>query len=365
MIIVINVIIKVIHSLQVAAVCEKLMIAHNIEELCPPSSFSSSSFPSSLPLSSSSSFPSSSYPSSSTFPLSSSSSFPSSSNHTSLPSIQSYTEENEDENKINYMNNYRKKSTTKNRTKIKIKDNEKKGNNKNNDNSEIERKEVVHRGSVDSIQHTVLGEIPRNQKPDKISVLNFEDFSLGPLGIPLKTAYENAKETLVENKNRQRQIVSVLNKLKLCIDDLQLKLKLSGGECSDSSEGKRGGEGEGKTEGGEDEGERKEGEGEREEEEEEEEKEGANNNNNKNNQNKQHKDKNKNKDKDKESDKDRESSDMNNNTINIVISDLMCAKRDYRLSTKELQLCKLQVMEIQSLKKIALSTLLQAYQNQK
>ena len=262
------------------------------------------------------------------------------------------------------MNNYRKKSTTKNRTKIKIKDNEKKGNNNKNDDSEIERKEVVHRGSVDSIQHTVLGEIPQNQKLDKISVLNFEDFSSGPLGISLKTAYENAKETLVENKNRQRQIVSVLNKLKLCIDDLQLRLKLSGGECSDSSEGKRGGEEEGKrgeVEGqrgeGEDEEERKGGERGREEEEEEEEKEGTNNNNNKNNQNKQQKDKDK--------DKDRDSRDKNKNTVNTLTSDLMCAKRDYRLSTKELQLCKLQVMEIQSLKKIALSTLLQAYQNQK
>jgi hypothetical protein len=266
------------------------------------------------------------------------------------------------------MNNYRKKSTRKNRTKIKIKDNERKGNSNNSDNSEIERKEVVHRGSVDSIQHTVLGEIPRDQKPDKISVLNFEDFSSGPLGISLKTAYENAKETLVENKSRQRQIVSVLNKLKLCIDDLQLKLKLSGGEYSDSSEGKKGGEVEGETVEREDEAERKGGERGREEEEEEEEKEkeGANNNNNKtNNQNKQPKDKNKDKDRDKDRDKERDSIDMNKNTINTITSDLMCAKRDYRLSTKELQLCKLQVMEIQSLKKIALSTLLQAYQNQK
>jgi hypothetical protein len=273
------------------------------------------------------------------------------------------------------MTNYRKKSTIKIRTKIKIKNNEKKENNSNNDDSARERKEVVHRGSVDSIQHTVLGEIPRNQKQDKISVLNFEDFSSGPIGISLKTAYENAKETLVENKNRQRQIVSVLNKLKLCIDDLELKLKLTGGEYSDSSEGKRGGEEEGKrgevegkTEEGVDEGERKGGERGREEEEEEEEekeeeKEGANNKNNKNNQNKQNKDKEKNKDKD--TDKERDSRDNNNNTINTLTSDLMCAKRDYRLSTKELQLCKLQVMEIQSLKKIALSTLLQAYQNQK
>lgn len=278
------------------------------------------------------------------------------------------------------MNNYRKKSTTKNKTKtkIKIKDNEKKGNNNYNDNSATERKEVVHRGSVDSTQQTALGEIPRNQKPDKISVLNFEDFSSGPLGISLKTAYENAKETLVENKNRQRQIVSVLNKLKCCIDGLELKLNLSGGEYSDNGEGKRGeGDGEGKKGEGEEEGkrggegegkgdvgEKKIGEVEREEEEEEEEKEGNNgtNNNNKNNQNKQHRGKDK--DNDKDRDRKRDSRD-NNNTISTITSDLVCAKRDYRLSSKELQLCKLQVMEIQSLKKIALSTLLQAYQNQK
>ena len=259
------------------------------------------------------------------------------------------------------MTNNRKKSTTKNRTKTKIKDNEKKGNNNNNDNSEIERKEVVHRGSVDSTQQTALGEIPRDQKLDKVSVLNFEDFSSGPMGISLKTAYENAKETLVENKNRQRQIVSMLNKLKLCIDDLQLKLNFSGGEYSDSGEGKKGvGEEEGKRGEGEDDGERKEGEGEREEE-----REKMKNKNNSNNQNKQHEDKDKDRDRDRDRDRERDSRDKNNNTITAIASDLVCAKRDYRLSTKELQLCKLQVMEIQSLKKIALSALLQAYQNQK
>ena len=181
----------------------------------------------------------------------------------------------------------------------------------------------MQRGSIGSIQHTAYEEIPKERKSDNISSLSFEEFSTGPLGIALHSAYEKAKEALVENKNTQRQIVVVLNKLKLCIDDLQVqsnKIQFSDSDCQEAKfaakgkeevkewENREGGERQGVGE---------------------------------------------------------EDTYCKKNATHTLSSDLACAKRDYRLSSKELQLCKLQVLEIQTLKKMTLSALLQAFEAQK
>jgi hypothetical protein len=50
--------------------------------------------------------------------------------------------------------------------------------------------------------------------------------------------------------------------------------------------------------------------------------------------------------------------------MEAVEAELAGIKKDYRLSSKELELCKVQVAEIQTLKKMALSALLRAFEAQ-
>lgn len=52
-------------------------------------------------------------------------------------------------------------------------------------------------------------------------IVSFEDFSDSAQGYPLKVIYENSKNVLQQNKERQRQIAMMLNKLKRYIDDIQ------------------------------------------------------------------------------------------------------------------------------------------------
>jgi hypothetical protein len=160
-------------------------------------------------------------------------------------------------------------------------------------------------------------------------LLTFEEFSSSPAGIPLHAAYEGAKSALQENKATQRQITSMLNKFKACIDALQLQLH-EGGE----QEGERKGEGEGKGE------EKGEGKGE---------KDGG----------RTEKEKNKVKNRGESKNKDK-----NKAAMEAVEAELAGIKKDYRLSSKELELCKVQVAEIQTLKKMALSALLRAFEAQ-
>lgn len=287
-----------------AAICEKLLTSYNVEDIPSCSSSSSSS--------------STSFSSSLTYRL-------------PLSSERHTKNEEEAEEKEEYKNDYKTNVTSYNKrkqksqinSKVKIKEIEKTDDTKN---------EVVHRGSVNNVQHLSSQEITNDEIPRDNSCLSFEDFTAGPLGASLHSAYEKAKEALIENKSTQRQIVVVLNKLKLCIDDLESQLNVTQFIEVDCNEEKTIGVGEGKE--GEEEGKedvkgKGEGEGER-----------------------------------KIDEIENNNCDDRMNAINTLSSDLACARRDYRLSSKELRLCKLQVLEIQTLKKLSLSTLLQAFESQ-
>ena len=177
------------------------------------------------------------------------------------------------------------------------------------------------------------------------SQLTFEEFSASPAGVPLHAAYEGAKSALQENKTTQRQITCLLNKLKACIDALQLQLQTeteaeAEEEREEEGEGEEEGKGEGKSDNESKRGDKK---------------------NGKQQQQRQQEQKVKRQQKEKEKEKGKCSG---NTDIKAVEAELAGIKKDFRLSSKELELCKVQVAEIQTLKKMALSALLQAFEAQ-
>lgn len=148
------------------------------------------------------------------------------------------------------------------------------------------------------------------------NALTFEKFCASPEGTPLHVAYEASKAALVQNKSTQRQIAAELNRLKTCIDILQQQqLLLLGAKPHDVSQsavdtdtavvGAAEGLNECSSSGGEGGG---------------------------------------------------------GGSLDEVEAELFAIKKEYRMSSKELELCKAQVAEIQILKKIALSAILQAFQ---
>ena len=138
----------------------------------------------------------------------------------------------------------------------------------------------------------------------------FEEFVLTSTGAPLHDDYEAAKKTLSTCKGRQKQIITLLNKLKRSIDDIQERLLLQeqqGTIIASSSSSSSNGNIE-------------------------------------------------------NDDGTPQSLDDNaTDTDGNLKAQLAAAKRDYRLATKELELCKAQVKETETLKKRAMAILLEAY----
>ena len=138
----------------------------------------------------------------------------------------------------------------------------------------------------------------------------FEEFVLTSAGAPLHDDYEAAKKTLSTCKGRQKQIITLLNKLKRSIDEIQEQLmqeQQQGTVVTSSSSSSNG---------------------------------------------------------------NIENSDSTPQLLDGSVTDtdgnnlkaqLTNAKRDYRLATKELELCKAQVKETETLKKRAMAILLEAY----
>lgn len=166
-------------------------------------------------------------------------------------------------------------------------------------------------GSRKHHAHNGLSPSPSPSPPPSfLPSLTFEGFCESPEGASLHVAYEASKSALVQNKNTQRQIAAELNRLKTSIDTLQqqqqqqhlllsAKTHYNGQNAADSTD---------------------------------------------------------------EIGSHSSSSGGSDDRLNAVEAELLAVKRDYRMSSKELELCKNQVAEIQDLKKIALSALLQAFQ---
>ena len=153
-----------------------------------------------------------------------------------------------------------------------------------------------------------VAKVPTSE--ESIHVPTFEEFVLTSTGAPLHDDYEAAKKTLSTCKARQKQIITLLNKLKRSIDDIQERLLLheqTPGTIVASSSS-------------------------------------SSNENIEN------------------SDGTPQLLDGNaTDTEENKKAQLTAAKRDYRLATKELELCKAQVKETETLKKRAMAILLEAY----
>jgi hypothetical protein len=139
----------------------------------------------------------------------------------------------------------------------------------------------------------------------------FEEFKKNEIGKELSTCYENIKESLQLNKNRQREIINIVNHQKNIIDELNFKI-------SEIKLKK------------------------------------ANNFNNF---------------EDDNNDNNNDYNDNDNNTDELEIDkkteklqkEVITAKKTYRTAHEELKICKEQIAETQSLKKRAMTTLLNAF----
>ena len=207
--------------------------------------------------------------------------------------------------------------------------------------------------------------------------ITFDEFITTPKGIPLFIAYENTKNDLNQNKLSQRKITILLNNLKSMIDSLQDEQQQQNKQKFEE---------------------------EREEEEEEEEEskgEDENENGDEDVENVNDREKRKiiNDNKNDSNDNDNESEGYNkiiecsDTKIDLkkqketrteremkskthikteikmeigmeINSKLVAAKKEYRMTSKELDLCRFQTKEIQDLKKVALANLLKSFENE-
>ena len=194
-----------------------------------------------------------------------------------------------------------------------------------------------NKNTATSLNNTDLGSLIPDLGP-VIPVMTFDEFTTTVQGLPLHSAYEETKSTLQQNKIMQRQIAVVLNNLKSLIDDLQEKHEnfMNNNNSNSDNDNDSGNNDDS----------------------------GNNSKNNskkniKNNSKNDNKNDNKNdtKNDNNKNDHSDNTSDNNDNKLKLI-----AAKKDYRLASRELELCKIQISEIQSLKKMALSALLSAYE---
>lgn len=189
-------------------------------------------------------------------------------------------------------------------------------------------------------------------KESYIPMISFEEYSLSLQGVPLKQAYEDSKNALQQNKQRQKHITIELNKLKILIDSLEVQeleqqnqqdkisLLLSeknidnntfNNNCDNNEENDN------------------------------DDTNIINSNNNDNNKSNKYINNNSNTEQgiDNERIKKIEKIKIKQSIINIKINN---TKKDYRLTLKELNLCKEQINETKNLKKRALTSLLSGFE---